>query len=141
MRPGPEGMWPAAGCSPLIVVKAIQNSLLTGIFQRTPGYCSGTATVHGYAFLKPFPALADTQSTVQPACFIFGPAKGGNFMSVVTHDVVLKRKPGKRRRKGMAALRKLRRALARKKLEEMQDDELLKQQLYDVFADEEEGGA
>lgn len=62
-------------------------------------------------------------------------------MSVVTHDVVLKRKPGKRRRKGMAALRKLRRALARKKLEEMQDDELLKQQLYDVFADEEEGGA
>jgi len=62
-------------------------------------------------------------------------------MSVVTHDAVLKRKPGKRRRKGMAALRKLRRALARKKLEEMQDDELLKQQLYDVFADEEEGSA
>jgi hypothetical protein len=56
-------------------------------------------------------------------------------MSVVTHDVVLKRKPGKRRRKGMAALRKLRRALARKKLEEMRDDELLKQQIYDVFAE------
>jgi hypothetical protein len=35
----------------------------------------------------------------------------------------------------MAALRKLRRALARKKLEEMRDDELLKQQIYDVFAE------
>ena len=60
-------------------------------------------------------------------------------MSVVTHDVVLKRKPGKKRRKGMAALRKLRRALARKKLEEMRDDELLKEQIYDVFADEDDG--
>jgi hypothetical protein len=57
-------------------------------------------------------------------------------MSAVTHEVVLKRKSGKKRRKGMAALKKLRRALARKKLEEMQEDELLKEQLYDVFADE-----
>lgn len=59
-------------------------------------------------------------------------------MSAVTHDVILKRKPGKKRRKGVAALRKLRRALARKKLEEMKDDELLKEQLYDVFADEDD---
>ena len=59
-------------------------------------------------------------------------------MSVVTHDVVLKRKPGKKRGKGMATLRKLRRALARKKLEEMHDDELLKEQIYDVFADEDD---
>lgn len=61
-------------------------------------------------------------------------------MSAVTHDVVLKRKPGKKRRKGMAALRKLRRAMARKKLEEMQEDELLKEQIYDVFADEDDDG-
>lgn len=59
-------------------------------------------------------------------------------MSVVTHDSALKRKPRKKRRKGAAALRKLRRALARKKLEEMQDEALLREQLYDVFADEEE---
>jgi hypothetical protein len=60
-------------------------------------------------------------------------------MSVVTHDTVLKRKPGKKkRRKGMATLRKLRRALARKKLEEMHEDELLKEQIYDVFADEDD---
>ena len=59
-------------------------------------------------------------------------------MSVVTHDSVLKRKPRKKRRKGEAALRKLRRALARKRLEEMQDEALLREQLYDVFADEEE---
>jgi hypothetical protein len=37
----------------------------------------------------------------------------------------------------MAALRKLRQAMARKKLEEMHEDELLKEQIYDVFADEE----
>jgi hypothetical protein len=59
-------------------------------------------------------------------------------MSVVTHDAVLKRKSGKKRRKGMATLRKLRRALARKKLEEMHEDELLKEQIYDVFADEDD---
>ena len=59
-------------------------------------------------------------------------------MSAVTHDVILKRKPGKKRRKGVAALRKLRQALARKKLEEMKDEELLKQQIYDVFADEDD---
>lgn len=61
-------------------------------------------------------------------------------MSAVTHDVALKRKSGKKRRKGMAALRKLRRAMARKKLEEMQDDQLLKEQIYDVFADEADSG-
>lgn len=58
-------------------------------------------------------------------------------MSVVTHDVILKDKPRRKRRKGIAALRKLRRALARKKLEEIQEDQRLKEQLYDVFADEE----
>jgi hypothetical protein len=61
-------------------------------------------------------------------------------MSVVTHDEVLKRKPGKKRRKGMATLRKIRRALARKKLEEMHEDELLQEQIYDVFADEDGSG-
>jgi len=54
-------------------------------------------------------------------------------MSVVTHDVVLKRKPRKKRRKGEAALRSLRRALARRKLEQMREDEILHEQIYDVF--------
>ncbi|MEZ5542706.1 MAG: hypothetical protein R3F42_11750 [Pseudomonadota bacterium] len=58
-------------------------------------------------------------------------------MSAVTQDVVPKKKRGrKKRRKGMAALKALRKALARRKLEMMQEDELLKEQLYDVFADE-----
>jgi hypothetical protein len=58
-------------------------------------------------------------------------------MSVATHDTILgKRKPRKGRRKGVAALRKLRRALARRKLEEMREEEHLQEQLYDVFADE-----
>lgn len=60
-------------------------------------------------------------------------------MSAVTEDVVLKRKPRKKRAKGMAALRKIRRALARKKLEEMREEEILKENIYDVFADEEDG--
>jgi len=58
-------------------------------------------------------------------------------MSAVTQDVVPKRKRGrKKRRKGMAALKALRKALARRKLEMMQEDAMLKEQLYDVFADE-----
>jgi len=58
-------------------------------------------------------------------------------MSAVTHDVILKRKPRKKRRKkGEAALRSLRRALARRQLEQMRDDEILNQQIYDVFEDE-----
>jgi hypothetical protein len=36
----------------------------------------------------------------------------------------------------MAALKALRKALARRKLEIMQEDAMLKEQLYDVFADE-----
>jgi hypothetical protein len=56
-------------------------------------------------------------------------------MSAVTHDVVLNPKKGKKRNKGVAALRKLRRALARRKLEEMRDEELLQEQIYDVFED------
>ena len=56
-------------------------------------------------------------------------------MSAVTHDVVLKPKRGKKRNKGVAALRTLRRALARRKLEQMRDEELLKEQIYDVFED------
>jgi hypothetical protein len=60
-------------------------------------------------------------------------------MAVVTEDDLLDGKPKKRkRRKGMAALKKLRRAVARRKLESMRDDELLKEQIYDVFADEED---
>ena len=62
-------------------------------------------------------------------------------MSAVTHDVVSKRKNGrKKRRKGLAALKALRRALARRKLEMMQEDAWLQEQLYDVFADEEKSG-
>jgi hypothetical protein len=57
-------------------------------------------------------------------------------MSVVTHDAVLKRKPRKKRRKGEAALRSLRRALARRKLELMREDEILHEQIYDVFEEE-----
>jgi hypothetical protein len=58
-------------------------------------------------------------------------------MSVATHDTVLgKRKSRKGRRKGLAALKKLRRALARRKLEEMREEEQLQEQIYDVFADE-----
>ncbi len=58
-------------------------------------------------------------------------------MSAVTQDVVPKRKRGRKKRsKGMAALRALRKALARRKLEIMQEDAILKEHLYDVFADE-----
>ena len=58
-------------------------------------------------------------------------------MSAVTQDVVPKRKRGRKKRsKGMAALKALRKALARRKLEIMQEDALLKEHLYDVFADE-----
>jgi hypothetical protein len=57
-------------------------------------------------------------------------------MSVVTHDVILKRKPRKKRGKGEAALRTLRRALARRTLEQMREDEILHEQIYDVFEDE-----
>ena len=58
-------------------------------------------------------------------------------MSVVTHDTALeKRKSRKGRRKGVAALRKLRRAMARRKLEEMREEEQLQEQIYDVFSDE-----
>ena len=61
-------------------------------------------------------------------------------MAVVTQDDLLKKKPRKKRgrKKGMAALKKLRRALARRELEIMREDEELKEQLYDVFADEED---
>jgi hypothetical protein len=59
-------------------------------------------------------------------------------MSAVTPDVIIDSKPGKKRRKGIAALRKLRNALARRKLEEMREEELLKEQIYDVFADPED---
>ena len=58
-------------------------------------------------------------------------------MSAVTQEVVPKRKRGRKKRsKGMAALKALRKALARRKLEIMQEDALLKEHLYDVFADE-----
>lgn len=59
-------------------------------------------------------------------------------MSAVTEDVILKRKPRKKRAKGMAALRKIRRALARKKLEEMREEKVLQENIYDVFADEDD---
>jgi hypothetical protein len=57
-------------------------------------------------------------------------------MSVVTHDVVLKRKTRRKRRKNLATLRKMRQALARKRIEEMEEEQRLKEHLYDVFVDE-----
>jgi hypothetical protein len=61
-------------------------------------------------------------------------------MSAVTRDVVGSKKPArKKRRKGMASLKAMRAALARRKLEVMQEDALLQEQLYDVFADERGG--
>lgn len=60
-------------------------------------------------------------------------------MSAVTEDIIPKRKPRKKRGKGVAALRKIRRALARKKLEEMREEQELKENIYDVFADEDDG--
>lgn len=61
-------------------------------------------------------------------------------MSAVTHDVVLKPKADKKRKKGTAALRALRRALARRKLEQIRDEELLQEQIYDVFEDKGDSG-
>jgi hypothetical protein len=59
-------------------------------------------------------------------------------MAVVTQDDLLTSRPRKKkgRKKGMAALRKMKRALARRELEIMREDEELKEQIYDVFADE-----
>jgi hypothetical protein len=79
--------------------------------------------------------MADTNSTVQPGYFR-GNGREARAMSVVTHDAVLKRKPRKKRRKGEAALRSLRRALARRKLEQMREDEILHEQIYDVFEED-----
>jgi hypothetical protein len=39
----------------------------------------------------------------------------------------------------VSALRKIRNALARRKLEEMHEEEVLKEQIYDVFADPDDG--
>jgi hypothetical protein len=58
-------------------------------------------------------------------------------MSAVTHDVLGKKKPArKKRRKGLASLKQMRAAVARRKLEVMQEDARLQEDLYDVFADE-----
>lgn len=57
-------------------------------------------------------------------------------MAVTTHDTVFQIKPRRRRSKGMAAIRKLRRALARRRLEEMQEEKVLQENIYDVFADD-----
>ncbi len=58
-------------------------------------------------------------------------------MSAVTRDVVGKKKPGrKKRRKGMASLKAMRAAMARHKLELMQEEAQLQEALYDVFADD-----
>ena len=69
----------------------------------------------------------------------YGKSLGGSTMSAVTEDVIPKRKPRKKRGKGIAALRKIRRALARKKLEEMHEEQVLKENIYDVFADDDDG--
>jgi hypothetical protein len=58
-------------------------------------------------------------------------------MSTVTHDVLPRKKRGRKKRgKGMAALKALRAALARRQLEVMQEDAWLQEQLFDVFSDE-----
>ncbi len=58
-------------------------------------------------------------------------------MGVAIHDEVLKKTKSRRgRRKGVAALRKLRQALARRKLEEMRDEAMLQEQIYDVLTDD-----
>lgn len=57
-------------------------------------------------------------------------------MAVTTHDTVFKTKPRRGRSKGMAAIRKLRRALARRRLEEMREEKDLQENIYDVFADD-----
>jgi hypothetical protein len=59
-------------------------------------------------------------------------------MSAITQDVIDKPGSGKKRRKSARALRKLRNALARRKLEEMHEEEILKEQIYDVFEDSED---
>jgi len=60
-------------------------------------------------------------------------------MATVIQDDLVSEKPRKRgRKKGRAALQKLKRALARRELEIMREDEQLKEQIYDVFADEDE---
>ena len=56
-------------------------------------------------------------------------------MSAVIEDVVVKPGVSKKRNKGGKALRAVRRAVARRKLEQMRDDELLQEQIYDVFED------
>ena len=56
-------------------------------------------------------------------------------MSAVIHDAALKPKAGKKRNKAGKALRAIRRALARRKLEQMRDEKLLEEQIYDVFED------
>ena len=61
-------------------------------------------------------------------------------MSAVIHDVILKPKKSSKRSKGSKGLRALRRALARRKLEQMRDDQLLQEQIYDVFEDSGETG-
>jgi len=57
-------------------------------------------------------------------------------MSVTIHDAVLSRGPRSGRRKGTDHLSKLREALARRKLEEMREQRLLEENIYDVFADD-----
>ncbi len=57
-------------------------------------------------------------------------------MAVTTHDTVFKTKPRRGRSKGMAAIRKLRQALARRRLEEMREERELQENIYDVFADD-----
>jgi hypothetical protein len=58
-------------------------------------------------------------------------------MSAVTFDAIPGNRRGKKkRRKGMAALKALRAAIARHKVEVMQEDIWLQEQLFDVFSDE-----
>jgi hypothetical protein len=86
--------------------------------------------------LKPHHTVADTPFIVQLSVTCTDRTMGV-YMSVATHDTALgKRKGGKGRRKGLASLKALRRALARRRLEEMREEEVLKAQIFDVLADE-----
>ena len=81
--------------------------------------------------------MADTSFRVQRCPLLFRIAQWGFSMSVATHDRIFgKRKSGKGRRKGIASLKALRRALARRRLEEMREEENLKAQIFDVLTEE-----
>jgi hypothetical protein len=57
-------------------------------------------------------------------------------MTRVRNRSLFGRKSGRARRKGEAALKALRKAIARRKLEQYREAKVLRDNLYDVFSDE-----